>query len=212
MDSILGIIDTIFSADTLLKINDYLQLNDKIMEELNSNHSTNYVQLVSVISGAIAALAALVAIYLTFISQKTEREYKRPYFVIEAPGFKPLDKAIRLQITFINNGVNPAKDFNGEIRIFQMDLKNEIKIDIDVVNDIPQNSPTPYYYDNVILGSNMPKHYIYCNISYLDPISKKTYKQEFFMKWDGVLNGYTYPDFVHVNKTDKEIIEKYIKN
>lgn len=91
-------------------------------------------------------------------------------------------------------------------------LKNENKIDIDVVNDIPANSPTPYYNDSVGLGANMPKHFIFCSISYRDPILKKEYIQSYYMKWDGVINGQTLPDFTHVNTTEKMIIENYVKN
>ena len=58
----------------------------------------------------------------------------------------------------------------------------------------------------------MPKHFIFCSISYLDPLLKKEYFQSFFMKWDGVVNGKTHPDFTHVNTKEKEIIKEYIKN
>ena len=173
--------------------------------------SGNYIQLISVVSGAIAALAALVAIFLTFRSQKLDREAKRPYFVIEAPGFKKIEQGLRLQITFINKGIYPAKDFKGEIRIFKKDLTKEIKIDVDVVNDIPANSPTPYYNDGVVLGPNMPLHFVYCHISYYDPILEKKFNQEFYMKWNGTSNGLAEPDFVQINKDEKLIVDKYVK-
>lgn len=212
MDTIRSIVDTISSIDTITFVQDTTHIQKIIIEQIQTSSESGDFAIISVVSGAIAALAAMIAIILTYRSNKQERESKRPYFTVEAPGFKQIGTALRLQITFINSGNHPAKEFNGEIRIFQEDLMNENKIDIDVVNDIPANSPTPYYNDSIGLGTNMPKHFIYCNISYLDPILQKEYMQEFFMKWNGVQNGSTHPDFVHVNTDEKTIIETYIKN
>lgn len=170
----------------------------------------NNFEFVSVISGVIASISALISINLTYQSNKKERESKRPYFTIKAPGFKQLDKCLRFQITFFNCGVNTAHSFKGEIRIFDINFENEIKIDIDVVNDIPKDIPTPYYNDSIILNTEMPKHYIFCNIFYNDTISHKKYNQIFFMKWDGVKNGKFLPDFNHVNSQEKKLVEDFI--
>lgn len=212
MDSITSTNDTLSLTDTITMVQDTAQIHRIIIEPIQSSSSSGNFELIGVISGAIAALAALTAIYLTYRNNKRDREAKRPYFTLLAPGFKQIENRLRLQITFINNGNHPAKEFKGEIRIFQEDLSNVVKIDIDIVNDIPTNSPTPYYNDSVGLGNNMPRHFIYCGISYLDPILKKKYHQEFFMKWHGVQDGQTHPDFVQIDTSEKKIIEEYIKN
>jgi hypothetical protein len=211
MNYIINTIDTLSFPDTLGIIKDTLQ-NPQIIGQIQNESLLSYFDLIAVISGVIAALAALVSIILTYWNNKTDRESKRPYFIIEAPGFKQIQNTIRLQITFINGGIHPAKNFKGKILIIQQDLKNEITIDIDIVNDIPSNSPTPYYNDIVTLGNNMPKHFIHCKISYFDPILSKHYNQEHFMKWNGVENGVFYPDFVHANTHEMKIIKDYIQS
>lgn len=205
-------IDTAFLSDTITTLNDSVQTHRIVIENIQSSNSSNNFELIGVISGAVAAIAALFAIFLTYRSNKLDRESKRPYFTLLAPGFKQIQDALRLQITFINNGTHPAKKIKSEIRIFQEDLLKEVRIKIDIVNDIPSNTPTPYYNDDVVLGINMPKHFIYCVISYLDPILGKEFNQEFFMKWDGIQNGKTHPDFVHIDTNEKIIIEDFIKN
>lgn len=198
--------------DTLTIVQDTEQIHRIFIEPIKLSSTSGDFETIGVVSGAIAALAALATICLTYHNNKRDREAKRPYFTIVDPGFKQIKNNLRLQITFINNGNHPAKEFKGEIQIFQEDVLNVVKIDIDIVNDIPPNYPTPYYNDSVVLTVNMPRHFIYCNISYLDPILKKKYHQEFFMKWDGVQNWVTHPDFVHVDKSEKNIIQGYVKS
>ena len=199
-------------SDIITIVQDIVQIHRIFIEPIQLSSTSANFELIGVVSGTIAALAALAAICLTYLNNKRDREAKRPYFTIAAPGFKQIENNLRLQITFINNGNHPAKDFKGEIKIFQEDLLNVVEIDIDIVNDIPANSPTPYYNDSVVLSDNMPRHFIYCGISYLDSILKKKYHQEFFMRWDGVQNMVTQPDFVHVDTSEKKIIEGYIKS
>ncbi|MGE5456873.1 MAG: hypothetical protein ACM3RX_00810 [Methanococcaceae archaeon] len=209
MTTFLNPTDIVNILDSLISAKDSLQSHN-IRSYIIESSTTNYMTVISVLSGAIAALAALLSIILTYKIHKSDRDSKRPYFTISSPGFKPMSGLLRLQITFLNIGVHPAKYFKGEIRIFQEDLENESKLPIDVVNDITSNSPTPYYNDSVRLGNNMPKHFIYCKINYFDPLLNKNFEQEFYMKWDGVTNGFTHPDFVHVNTTECEKMNSYL--
>jgi len=167
---------------------------------------------ISAIAAAVSAIAALITIIIAVKSQRAERNKNRPYFIIEAPGFKPLpNHLLRLQITFINKGRNPASNFNGAIRMFDTNYSNENEIVFDVVNDIPSDSPTPYYNDGIGLPLNLPPHFIYCEINYTDNLLNAEYSQRYFMKWDGVQQGATHPDFVHTNKEEKTKIEEYIR-
>lgn len=175
------------------------------------NPNIDLYTMISAIAAAVSAIVALFTIINAVKNQRAERNKNRPYFIIEAPGFKPLpNNSLRLQITFINKGRNPASNFRVLIRIFDMNYLNENQIIFDVVNDIPPDSPTPYYNDGIGLPANLPPHFIYCEMNYTDNILNTNYSQRYFMKWDGVQQGTTHPDFVHTNKEEKIKIEEYV--
>lgn len=87
------------------------------------------------------------------------------------------------------------------ISIFDQSLKEKPQFvsDFSIANEIPHDSPTPWYNDSVILPNNINPQYIALQINYYDPILKESYYQIFYMKWDGVKNGITHPDFVQVS-------------
>lgn len=121
MDTIKNIIDTIIFTGTIVIVKDTTHVQKIIIDQIQTSSASGNFDTISVISGAIAALAAMIAIFLTYRSNKQERESERPYITIEAPGFKQIGTALRLQITFINCGNHPASMFKGVIRIFQED-------------------------------------------------------------------------------------------
>lgn len=171
--------------------------------------------IVAAVSGAVAAIAALRSINLTVSEQKELRESQRPYITIVAPGIKPLSQSppYRIQITMENIGVHPVEDLYGKIIIIDKNLKGEPQFvfGISVANEIPTKTPTPWYNDGLNLPTNVAPQYIVLAISYIDPILNKSHRQTFFMKWDGVVNGQTSPDFVHVSKDEKQKIEEHLK-
>lgn len=210
-DKIESKIDTISYIDSLVFVQDTTNINKVVLDQIQTSSEYGNFEIISVVSGAIAALAAMIAVILTFLSNKQERKSKRPYFTLKEPGFKRIDNGSRLQVTFINCGMHPAKQFKGELKFIEENFQNENNIKIDVVNDIPADLPTPYYDDNIVLEKNMPVHFIYCKISYEDPILHKDFEQEFFMKWGGVQNGSYQPDFVHMNSDEKKDVETYLR-
>lgn len=171
--------------------------------------------IVATISGAIAAIAALLTVYQASSSSKEERESKRPYFTLSAPGIKPLPQSppFRIQLTMNNIGVHPAYDLIGKVLIMEKSLTNPpaFTFDFSVANEIPAETPTPWYNDALYLPANVPPHYVVLAIKYYDPILKRFFTQMFFMKWDGVINGQTQPDFVHVSKEEKSKLFNHLK-
>jgi len=177
--------------------------------------SSNTWAVVSAVAGAIAALAAMFTVYHSHVFWQDERESKRPYFIIEKPGIKPLSKSppFRIQINMENKGVHAAKDLEGKIFILKSDLssKPEFTFSFSIANAIPSNSPTPWYNDSLILQKNLPPQYVVLAIKYWDEILNKSYNQIFFMTWHGVKDGSTHPDFVHTTKDEAYNIGQYLK-
>ncbi|CBE69247.1 MAG: hypothetical protein F9K13_06340 [Candidatus Methylomirabilis oxygeniifera] len=171
--------------------------------------------IVSAVSGMVAALAATFTVYQAMTTTREDREAKRPYFTIEAPGIKPLPKSppYRIQITMRNVGVHPATRLNGKILFVDANLatKPAYAFDFSVANDVPSGSPTPWYNDSLILPNDVPPMYVVLAASYSDTIIGKDYSQAFYMRWDGVKNGQTQPDFVHVSASERSRIEQALR-
>jgi hypothetical protein len=173
---------------------------------------SNFWAAISAIGGAVSAIAALCTIWQSRKSGREAREAQRPYFLLEAPGIKNLPESppFRLQLTLRNAGGHPATCLDGRIYVVPAAPGAMPTIDssFSVANDVPPNSPTPWYTDSVMLPQQCPPHFALLGIEYLDPLLNKRYSQAFFMRWDGVQNGTTQPDFVHVSKAEKVQLEK----
>lgn len=172
--------------------------------------------VVAAISGAVAAIAALLTVYHARTAWKEQIGANRPYFTIANPGIKllPQSPPYRIQITMENIGVRPAYDLFGKIYIIDKNLKSDpqFTFDFSIANEIPHETPTPWYNDTLQLQTNVPPQYIVLAIKYKDPVVNKSFPQIFFMKWDGVTNGQAHPDFVHVSKAEKQKIGDHLKD
>ena len=172
--------------------------------------------IVAAISGAVAAIAALLTVYHARTTWKEQIESNRPYFTIMKPGIKSLPQSppYRIQITMENIGVRPACDLVGKIYIIDKNLKSgpQFTFDFSVANEIPAKTPTPWYNDSLLLPKNVPPQYVVFAIKYRDPVVNKSFTQVFFMKWDGVVDGHFYPDFVHVSIEEKQKIKDHLKD
>ena len=172
----------------------------------------NFWAAIAASGGAISAIAALCAIWQSRMSARDAREAQRPYFLLEAPGIKPLPNAppFRVMITLKNSGARPATLLEG--RIFMVPVSTGATSTLDttfsVGNPVPANSPTPWYYDSLVLPTQCSPHYILLGIEYVDPLPSRRYRQAFFMRWDGVQNGTAQPDFVHVSVSEKAMLAK----
>lgn len=171
--------------------------------------------VLSAVSGMVAATAALFTVRLLINARTEELERKRPYFTISKPGIKPLANSpfLRCEITWENTGIHVAQNINTIVYFIDSALKSppDYSIECSIANDVPPNSPTPWYNDSLKLSPNMPKKYIVAVIEYEDQILKNKYSQRFYMKWSGVANGVTHPDFTHVNVEEKEKIIRHLE-
>ncbi|HAJ80472.1 MAG TPA: hypothetical protein DCO75_11955 [Fibrobacteres bacterium] len=177
----------------------------------------NIWNIVSSVSGAVAAIAALITIYFALSTINEEKYFKKPYFELEAPGIKIQNansQSYRIQITMRNVGIHPANELTGKIIIIDgsLTLKPNYIFNFSISNDLPPNSPTPWCQDNVSLPININTQFIVVYIKYTDAIFNKEYSQSFYMKWNGVQNGTTDPNFNHTSIDEKQNIMDYLNN
>ena len=169
----------------------------------------------STIAAAISAVAAMVAIKNERQSAQEAREAKRAFFTIFEPGIKPLPNSppFRIQINLKNIGLNPASDLVADIFLVEHTLaqRPQFSFNFSVGNLIEYNSPTPWYNDTLHLPNNLPPQFIVMGIRYNDSLLERTFKQIFFMRWDGVATGITHPDFVHVSVDQKNQLINHLR-
>lgn len=153
---------------------------------------------ISAVAAMVATFAALYTIKMAKEAAELERLSKRAYFTVSKPGIKQISDGppFRIQITLENVGSNPTCELTGKILFVGYSLKDppDSQVELSVANEIPSNSPTPWYYDSLDLPKDMPSKYIVLLIKYFDPIIDRYYEQQFYMKWHGVKDGITYPD------------------
>lgn len=171
--------------------------------------------VLSAMSSAVASFAALKTVYHSRILWENQRESERAYFVLEKPGIKELPNSppYRIQLTMMNTGNNVASNLFTRLIVLKEDLTTQPSWDFSTShgNDIPPNSPTPWYFEDIDLKENTPGQHIVLAIKYEDPILKKNYKQIFFMKWHGVVGNSFSPDFVYAKKEEVEKISEYLQ-
>jgi hypothetical protein len=99
-----------------------------------------------------------------------------------------------------NRGGRVAKDVYGSLKIVEVQTEERqtvFETSFSISNEVPPNSPTPWYNDSVVFPRNHPPCAILLVLKYRDPILNKAYVQLFTMKWAGVVDGVTHPDFVY---------------
>ncbi|WP_263785300.1 hypothetical protein [Salinibacter grassmerensis] len=171
---------------------------------------------VSAVAGAISAIAALFTVWNARKSAEEERKNKRVFFTISEPGIKPLPDSppFRVQITLENTGVYSATDVKGILLFVESDLSGDpdYSFEFSIGNVVDANAPTPWYNDGLHLPNETPPHFVVLGIKYLDVRLRKEFSQCFFMKWHGVTNGETHPDFVHVSIEEKEMVTEHLRD
>lgn len=169
----------------------------------------------SAICALVATVVALVTIWITLRDRRVDRQSRRPYFTIPDAKITPLPESppYRIEITFTNQGLNPATKFEGKILLVDAILKEEpiFTKALSIGDDLPNNIPKTWTHDILGIGENVSEKYIVFQCAYFDPLLKEEYSQSFFMKWAGMKDGTGKGDFQHATKSEKTDIEEYLK-
>ena len=172
---------------------------------------------ISAIAACVSSIGALAAIFFTFKTIRDQIKTSRPFFNIKEPGLLSTPNQVntfRMKIIYENCGLWTAYEVVLSIKMIETGFQQDplLNVIFPLANDVPAHTPTPYYQDDLHLPINCPVHYIYSKISYKDRMLNKEYSQEYFMKWNGVQNGITDPNFVHTTQEEKTNILRYIEN
>ncbi len=169
--------------------------------------------VVSTVSGAVAAVAALLAVRQVSAARTQEHLAQRPYFSLSAPGIKALPSSppYRVQVTLENIGVHPARDVAGRMLFVDKEsMQTDYDLALSLGDDVPARSPTPWHNDTFRPKRNTPEKYIVVSLRYADPLLRRGFKQEFYMKWNGVKEGKIHPDFVHISRDERKRLSPQI--
>ncbi len=175
---------------------------------------------VSAIAAMISAFAAVWAVKTVKALNDQQIKNERPYFVAGELGFKKLPGSSKFRLMFrvTNTGKRPSKNLRMKA-IFIADQNKDGHdaclfpvSECEVAQEIPPNSPTPWYFDAVKLPQNHPPCLIFFGIVYDDIVGSLNYRQQFFMKWDGITNGDFYPDFTYATPEQGEYMTGMLLN
>jgi len=175
----------------------------------------NMWSAVSAISAMIAVGFAFWSIWITIGDRRADRQARRPYVTVSEAKIVPLPTSppYRIQITFKNEGFNPATGFEGEILFVNASLKVKPSSvePLSIANFIPRNADPQWIYDEFYPSAKMSKAYIVIRYAYFDPLLAEKFRHSFVLKWDGVENGIMKPTFPHATTLEKEKVEEYLK-
>lgn len=172
--------------------------------------------IIATISTTVLALTALITVFLTVSAWKTQQETARPYFVLKESPKVDLSDQLTFELKYTNVGKHPAVNLASETVVFDS-LLSEKPIHHDesaIVNEISRGSLSSLVI-NIPSEEIFPKqfninpHYIVVSLQYDDPILKKLYSQNFYLKWNGVLEE-KIQSTVHVKVEEKGKIDDYL--
>lgn len=173
--------------------------------------------IVATVATVVLALTSLLTVYITVSSWRDERDSERPYFTLKDSPKIISAPELNFEFKFYNVGVHPAGNLRSRTLVFHQSMARPPlhKDEYALVNEIPKDTASS-------LVINIPKaeidparqdiepNFIVIDLSYLDPILKKTFAQTIFLKWNGTVNGQTQP-LVHLRVEEKEKIMEYLK-
>lgn len=183
-----------------------------------SSHKSdrNWSNIVVTISTAIFAIVSIITVYISVTSWQVQREAARPYFTFKESPAVYLDGNISFEFKFNNVGTHPASGLSSKTLVFEQRLleKPVFVDDYTVINDIPRDTTTTLLLviDNKDICQKLylNPQFVIINLSYTDPIIRKSYTQTLYLKWAGVIAKKPQP-FVHVGANEKEAVLNYLK-
>jgi hypothetical protein len=177
----------------------------------------NWSNIVVTISTAIFAIVSIITVYISVTSWQVQREAARPYFTFKESPAVQLDENLSFEFKFSNVGTHPASCLASRTFIFdQRLLKKPILIDdYTVINDIPRDTTMSLLLNiddkDIWQKSDLNSQFVIINLSYTDPIIRKSYTQTLYLKWAGIIARKPQP-FVHVEANEKDAILNYLKS
>lgn len=176
----------------------------------------NWSNIVVTISTAIFAIVSIITVYISVTSWQAQREASRPYFTFKESPVVHLDGTISFEFKFINVGTHPASYLSSKTLVFDQNLtaKPIFIDDYTVINDIPRDTATSLLLviDNkeICQKSDLNPQFVIINLSYTDPIIRKSYIQTLYLKWAGIIAKKPQP-FIHVGVDEQESVFNYLK-
>ncbi|MDI6879341.1 MAG: hypothetical protein QMC95_03155 [Desulfitobacteriaceae bacterium] len=174
-------------------------------------------QLIITIATVVFACTALVTVLLTLSSWRAGREASRPYLTFKESPIVDLKNGLNIELKFINVGEHPATNLWSKTFVMAQALNAPpvLTWQHSLVNDIPKNTSTSLVIvpETSKIDSNqgnLPAHYIVVFLKYEDPIIRKSYAQEIYLRWNGVSAAKPQPIF-HVEVEEKHNILKYFE-
>jgi len=187
------------------------------LEKASKRRLLKWSNIIATIATTVLALTALITVYLTVAAWRTQQETERPYFILRESPKVDLGNELSFELKFTNVGIHPAKDLSSETIVFDDRLTGKpiLYDDSAIVNEIPKDAssslvmtvPVEEIYPKQF---NINAHYVVVDLQYTDPILKKSFNQQIYLKWTGVHEQKLQPT-VHVKVEEKGKIENYLE-
>lgn len=187
------------------------------LEKISKKRFLRWTNIIATIATTVLALTAMITVYLTVAAWNVQQETERPYFILRESPKVDLGTELSFELKFTNVGIHPAKDLSSETIVFDDRLTGKpiLYDESAIVNEIPKDAssslvmtvPSEEIYPKQF---NISPHYVVVDLQYTDPILKKSFNQQIYLKWTGVLEEKLQPT-VHVKVEEKVKIEDYLK-
>ncbi|MGR3813794.1 MAG: hypothetical protein ACU0AU_06860 [Cognatishimia activa] len=143
----------------------------------------------SEVFAGLSAIAAIIACVQASRARSDAIKLGAPYFVFLDPGIKPGQGRHWIGVTAENRGSRSAYK-TSFTAIFMERESGEVLLNDnkDLAAPIPPGSPTPYSV-GADLPPNIPAHFFFFGVKFLDERTGSSQVQYVVMKWDGLREG-----------------------
>ncbi|MDT8991449.1 hypothetical protein RQP54_11310 [Curvibacter sp. APW13] len=187
----------------------------------------SWLNALSTVAAAVSAIAAWRALKLSHESNVFQREQGRPYFSFEETrmerkplptststgGPAELDPNVALaKGLFKNYGARPATEIASSIFIIPTDDSSPpMESPSSLADDFPPGAEwMAQLGEQTINAPSHPGYFFVLGVSYNDPLTKRNYRQLFFMRWPGVKNGVVHGDIIAATREERDrLIHKH---
>jgi hypothetical protein len=141
-------------------------------------------------------------------------EMTRPKFRIRNPRVDESNDGDKYQFDYDleNVGSRSASNIVVRVVLVKESLDEEPKIiESSLASEVAINEPLNMSLSMGTPSLNEPAHYIVVAMRYADAVTKKPYKQIFFVKWQGVKRGDIAQDIIHLTQEERQKLEEHLK-